>query len=77
MLTKTVEAQETTLADLLSLAREGNEIIITKDDKPIAKLSPLSKKRIAGLHEGMMRMSDDFNNPLPDEFWLGKEWDCF
>jgi hypothetical protein len=25
--------------------------------------------RIAGLHKGAMRMSADFNDPLPDEFW--------
>ena len=52
MLTKIAVAQNTTLADLVSLAREGNEVIITEDDKPIAKLSPVSKKRIAELHAG-------------------------
>ena len=30
------------------------------------------KKRVLGLHAGSMRMSDDFDAPLPDEFWLGK-----
>lgn len=73
MLTKTVEAQDTTLADLLSLTREGNEVIITEDDKPIAKLSPVPEKRTLGLHEGQGWMSDDFNDPLPDEFWLGEK----
>ncbi len=31
--------------------------------------------RVAGLHEhlGHAWMSDDFNAPLPDEFWLGQE----
>ncbi len=27
--------------------------------------------RIAGLHAGAIWMSDDFDEPLPDEFWLG------
>ncbi len=31
------------------------------------KQSP--KKRILGLHKGKMWISDDFNEPLPDEFW--------
>jgi hypothetical protein len=31
------------------------------------------KKRIAGLNRGMISMSEDFNAPLPDEFWLGQE----
>lgn len=30
------------------------------------------KKRVLGLHPGSMRMSDDFDAPLPDEFWFGK-----
>lgn len=27
--------------------------------------------RILGLHRGMGTISDDFNDPLPDSFWLG------
>lgn len=30
-------------------------------------------KRIAGLGEGTIWMSDDFTDPLPDEFWLGED----
>ena len=32
---------------------------------------PLSfpKKRVFGLHQGKIWMSDDFNQPLPDNFW--------
>ncbi len=29
--------------------------------------------RILGLHEGQGWMSDDFNAPLSDAFWLGEE----
>ncbi|PSB58043.1 DUF2281 domain-containing protein [Chamaesiphon polymorphus] len=29
--------------------------------------------RILGLSRGAMKMSDDFDEPLPDEFWLGEE----
>lgn len=28
--------------------------------------------RVAGLHKGNAWISDDFNEPLPDEFWLGE-----
>jgi predicted DNA-binding antitoxin AbrB/MazE fold protein len=31
------------------------------------------KPRIAGLHAGMIWMSDDFDDELPDSFWLGEE----
>jgi len=37
------------------------------------KQGPRKKPRIAGLHEGQTVMSDDFDEPLPDEFWLGKD----
>lgn len=34
--------------------------------------SQLSKKpRVLGLHPGAIVMSHDFDQPLPDEFWLG------
>ena len=29
--------------------------------------------RVLGLHEGQGWMSDDFNEPLSDAFWLGEE----
>jgi len=31
--------------------------------------------RVLGLHKGMVKMSDDFDKPLPDSFWLGKDLD--
>jgi mRNA-degrading endonuclease RelE of RelBE toxin-antitoxin system len=31
-----------------------------------------SKKRVMGLHKGQIWMSEDFNDPLPDEFWMGE-----
>ncbi|MBD2412315.1 hypothetical protein FACHB389_24995 [Nostoc calcicola FACHB-389] len=30
------------------------------------------QKRVLGLNQGEIWMSDDFNDPLPDEFWLGE-----
>jgi hypothetical protein len=29
--------------------------------------------RVADLHQGQIWMSDDFNEPLPDEFWIGED----
>jgi len=31
------------------------------------------QKRQAGLGKGTFWMSDDFDEPLPDSFWLGEE----
>jgi hypothetical protein len=43
----------------------------------LARLVPVSEPqpqgaRVFGLHEGEMWMSDDFNAPLPESFWLGE-----
>lgn len=63
------------LQELLTLAMQGNEIVIAANQVPLVKLVPIRKRpqrRVAGLHRGVLRMRDDFNEPLPDEFWLGK-----
>ena len=82
MTTRTVEIEEAQgqLRELLSLVAEGNEVVLTDGDKPLARLVPVDgvngdgdapKQRIAGLHEGAIWTSDDFDAELPDEFWLG------
>jgi len=74
--TATVHDAQTQLLKLLSFAMEGNEIIIVKDDKPLARLVPISsttQPRVPGLNKGKIWTSDDFNAPLPDEFWMGSQ----
>ncbi len=79
MPTKTVEVQQTQtyLKELLSLVVKGTEIILTQGSTPIARLTPIAASptgsRVAGLHLGAIWMSDDFDEPLPDDFWLGEE----
>ncbi len=78
MTTKMVDVQEAQrqFAELVSLAQQGNDIIITEGNTPLARLvavAPRSQPRVAGLHHGAMRMRSDFNDPLPDEFWTGAE----
>jgi hypothetical protein len=31
------------------------------------------KERVFGLGKGKWQVSDDFDAPLPDEFWLGRD----
>jgi len=79
MTTQTVTLQEaqTRLAELLTLAQTGNEIIIAEGNKPLVRLVPIAEskpfRRIAGLDRGKIWMSDDFDAPLPDEFWTGSK----
>ena len=65
------------LQGLLALARKGDEIIIEENGEPSARLIPIQKskgnERILGLREGQVWTSQDFDDELPDEFWLGEE----
>ena len=74
--TVNLDKVEKQLADLLAMVKQGGEVVITQNGKPIARLAsvaPKKKKRIAGLNRGSIWTSEDFDAPLPDEFWLGKE----
>ena len=56
-MTKTVDINEakSQLPELISLASEGNEIIIVEGHKPLARIVPFSspnQPRIAGLNRG-------------------------
>jgi antitoxin (DNA-binding transcriptional repressor) of toxin-antitoxin stability system len=67
------EAQ-TQLLQLLTLVLKGGDVVISKDNVPLVRLVPVKppqKRRVVNLHHGAMRMHSDFNDPLPDEFWLG------
>jgi prevent-host-death family protein len=58
------------LSRLLKRVLLGEEIIIAKKGEPVAKLVPLKKKgrkRILGLFKGRIYVSDDIEEPLPDE----------
>jgi antitoxin (DNA-binding transcriptional repressor) of toxin-antitoxin stability system len=77
-MTKTVDIEEAKaqLPELVSLALEGNEVIISEGDKPVARLVPIpqtGQTRVADLNKGEIWTSDDFDEPLPDEFWLGSD----
>ena len=66
------------LSQLLELAQAGHEVIIQDPQNGQARLVPVTAPaspgpRRFGLHEGEVWMSDDFNAPLPDSFWLGEK----
>jgi antitoxin (DNA-binding transcriptional repressor) of toxin-antitoxin stability system len=77
METKTVEITEAqaSLPELVSLATAGVEVVLTKDRIPVASIVPMKStagERIPGLHAGAFKVGDDFDQPLPDEFWMGQ-----
>jgi antitoxin (DNA-binding transcriptional repressor) of toxin-antitoxin stability system len=75
MSTKVVTVQEAEghLLELIALVEQGEEFVITHDDRPKAKLVPIvepPQKRAFGQYRGQVWMSPDFDDPLPDDFWL-------
>jgi antitoxin (DNA-binding transcriptional repressor) of toxin-antitoxin stability system len=72
MPTKTVDVRDAQkhLTEWLSLVKAGTEVILTDGNTPLARLVPVTK-RTAGLHAGAIQASDDFDEPLPEEFWAG------
>lgn len=78
-MTKIVSISEaqSQLQGLLALARKGDEVIIEENGEPSVRLIPIQKnepkKRILGLREGQVWTSEDFDEELPESFWLGEE----
>ena len=80
MPTRTVDIHDAQppLSDLLQLMSSGDEVLIVEGDTPLARLVLLADsaarargKRVPGLNRGAIRVSDHFDEPLPDEFWTG------
>lgn len=70
-MTVTLENAQAHLADLITNAVPGEAIVITKDDKPVARLIaeelPKMQPRVPGSAKGMIAyMADDFDAPLED-----------
>jgi antitoxin (DNA-binding transcriptional repressor) of toxin-antitoxin stability system len=62
------------LAELVQAARHGEEVVIESEGQPPVQLvlvKPVRPKRVFGQYRDMIWMSPDFDDPLPDEFWLG------
>ena len=61
---------KTALSKLVDRAAAGEEIVIAKSGKPLARLTALpapSKPRTPGGWEGKVRIGADFDDPLPDD----------
>lgn len=57
--------------DELNLLAEFLDFLQFKTQK-LAASSVLSKRK-SGMHPDAFVMNDDFDDPLPDSFWLGEE----
>jgi prevent-host-death family protein len=70
MMNVSVYDAKTNLSRLLDRAASGEEVVITRNGRPIAKLvpaTPVRKPRKLGSLKGRVRVPGDFDAPLPDE----------
>ena len=71
-----VHEAKTHFSKLLERVALGEEIVIARAGRPVAKLVPIAPdvgERHPGSARGDIWMSDDFDAPLPDEVASGFE----
>ena len=71
-----VHEAKTGLSKLLALAEAGEEVIIARAGKPVARLVAVTPrpKRRAGTYKGLFEIDDSFFDPLSEEelrLWEG------
>lgn len=73
MITLNIDDIPKNFSGFIKLIQEGNSLIITQADRPIAEIKPIptnppqKERRHKGLCEGEFVVPDDFNDPLPEE----------
>ena len=71
MATINVHAAKTHFSRLLERVEQGEEVVIARAGKPVARLvpvEPLVEPRRPGSARGLGRVAEDFDAPMPDEF---------
>ena len=76
-----VSEAKTNLSRLLERAMAGEKVIIKRSGKPLVRLTPVKSapvksapfRRKFGTAKGMIFISDDFNDPLPDDIMAAFE----
>jgi len=70
MSTVNIYEAKTQLSKLVNQASHGEDVIIARAGKPIARLTTLKDEKrpiLFGALEGKGWIADDFNAPLPDD----------
>ena len=74
-----IHTAKTHLSRLLEEVAAGEEIVIAKAGKPVARLLPYAPKREPrqpGLLKGRIWIADDFDEPLPEEIMAAFRGEC-
>lgn len=62
-----VHEAKTHLSKILERVARGEEIIIAKAGKPVARLVPITETRQPGRLKGVLRIGEGFDDPLPEQ----------
>jgi prevent-host-death family protein len=71
-----IHEAKTHLARLLAEVAAGEEVVIAKAGKPVARIVPVAgqrPERVLGIDKGRVVINDDFDAPLPDDVLAGYE----
>ena len=67
-----VHDAKTHLSRLLQKVEDGEEVIIARAGKPVARLVPMDavlvRERVLGGDEGKVTIAPDFDAPLPEDY---------
>ena len=71
MIQVNIHEAKTHLSKLIQRVINGEEVVIARSGKPVARLGPIQdssrERRQPGSARGLVRIHDDFDAPLPDE----------
>ena len=76
MATFNIHQAKTCLSQLLARVEAGEEIVLTRGSRPVAKLipfTPVPSKREFGALRGIVSVGPEFFDPLPDTELQGWE----
>ncbi len=74
-----IHTAKTHLSRLLDEVAAGEEIVIAKAGKPVARLSPYEPRREPrqpDLLKGKIWIADDFDEPLPEDIMAAFRGEC-
>ena len=69
MVTVNIHEAKTHLSRLLAQVEDGEEVVIARNGKPVARLVSVPKRgrRQFGSMQGLITLDEGFFDPLPDE----------
>ena len=76
MKTVSIHEAKTHFSKLVNQALQGEDIIIARGGKPLLRLVPYTASENATVRRGgqlrdILQIREDFDAPLPDDFWVG------